>query len=139
MPAPSTPVITGPRALTEDGYPIISWEPVPSGVTVVVSVRNVSSQKIVIDERGLTGSEFKPLVPLEPGAYLVYIRAMSSSNEPSAWSQPRSFTVSHRGAPAGVMGTPLVAPVPLPSPLLRMSDISTIFNMAPVANVGRID
>jgi len=139
MPVPATPILTGPRALTEDGYPIISWEPVPSGVTVVVSVRNVSTQKIEIDERGVTGSEFKPVVPLEPGAYLVWVRAMSSSNEQSAWSQPRSFTVGRRGAPAGVMGTPLVAPVPLPSPLLRMSDISTIFNLSPVVNVGRID
>ena len=138
MPAPSIPVITGPRALTDNGYPIISWEPVPAGVTVTVSVRSVASQKNVIDERGLTGNEFKPLTPLEAGAYLLYLRAASVSNEMSAWTQPKSFTVAYT-APAGVLGLPIMAPVPLPGAPLRISDISTIFNFQPVANVGRID
>ncbi|MCP4857655.1 MAG: hypothetical protein GY903_24490 [Fuerstiella sp.] len=88
--APSAPVITSPlSAGTSDLTPTITW--VSGTGTFDLVVTNLDTGLTVINEAGLTTTDFTPSTNLVPGNYQALVTATNASG--SAQSAPHTFVV----------------------------------------------
>ena len=81
--APNAPVITTPFAGgTSDSTPVISWTAGAGQFTLTVT--NIGTGAVVINETGLTEMSYTPTTPLPPGFYRAIVIASNlSGDEPS--------------------------------------------------------
>ncbi|MEZ6126813.1 MAG: PKD domain-containing protein [Planctomycetaceae bacterium] len=88
--APTVPVITSPfSGGTSDSTPVITWT---GGVsTFSLTVTNLSTGEVVVNETGLTTNSFTPPNSLAPGQYRAVVTATNLSGTVS--SQPHTFEI----------------------------------------------
>ncbi len=83
-----------PTGTTNNSTPNISWQAVDGAVRYELWVTNMSSMVRVIYDTNLTVLNFTPSTPLVNAAYRVWVRAVSSTGEFSAWSVAADFTIA---------------------------------------------
>ena len=88
------PNVLTPTGTTNNSTPNISWQAVDGAVRYELWVTNMSSMVRVIYDTNLTVLNFTPSTPLVNAAYRVWVRAVSSTGEFSAWSVAADFTIA---------------------------------------------
>ena len=83
-----------PSASTNDTTPTVSWRTVDGAAKYDLQVGRIDvPQSQVIRQQNLTTTSYTPTVPLAPGTYRAWIRAISSTMESSPWSLQLTFTI----------------------------------------------
>lgn len=92
-----------PLVSTFDTLPSFTWTSLPDVASVQLWVQRGSA--VVINESGLTGTEFVPASPFSPGAYRWWIRPFHASGRGGAWSELGEFFIGGRPTVLGPSGT----------------------------------
>lgn len=113
----STPQNIAPSGATFDRTPEIRWDAVEGATNYDVWVthrRAPGDSPIVLRDRFVSGTSRTPETDLEPGNYVVWVRAVADDGSRSQWSDAVTFTIGGRptitapseGAPTS--GTPII-------------------------------
>jgi predicted phage tail protein len=100
-------MVTAPVGSTTNHTPAITWSTSAGASTYDLWVDNLTTrQSQVIRQQTLTAASFTPANPLAAGSYRVWVRAISSQGDASAWSSARDFTIVATPPPVPVVTAP---------------------------------
>ncbi|MCA9063799.1 MAG: hypothetical protein KDA96_12090 [Planctomycetaceae bacterium] len=88
------PEVTAPLSNTNDTTPLITWTAVTGAVRYDLWVDRLNYGSQYIREQFLSASSFTPAAALPVATYRIWVRAVSSTGEVSAWSSPVVFAVT---------------------------------------------
>ncbi|MEJ7591420.1 MAG: GEVED domain-containing protein, partial [Planctomycetaceae bacterium] len=92
--------IVNPIPDLTDRTPTISWQAVQGAAKYDVFISTATSTTALIRQNGVTGTSYTVATPLAPGAYRVWVRAISSDGtKTSSWSNPVDWTISSTNQP----------------------------------------
>lgn len=89
------PSITSPRGAIATNLPLFRWSGVAGYVSYELWVDNTTTgAKEVLRVNGITSTSYQATLPLENGAFRVWVRGYDKDGNVSQWSGPADFTVT---------------------------------------------
>ena len=92
--------IVNPIPNSNNRTPTITWQAMQGAGKYDVYISNGTSTAAVVRQNGVTGTSWTVTPPLAPGAYRVWVRAVSTDGtKTSDWSTPVQWTISSTTQP----------------------------------------
>ncbi len=82
--------------------PLVSWRPVIQAKSYRVQIVNKSNSNIVLDQSGISGTQYQVSSILPDSSYRIWTRAESTTGQLGVWSAPMDFSIASASSTAAV-------------------------------------
>ncbi len=93
IPTPSRPTVTKPTGTVASLRPTFEWTSSTDAVSYTIWINNLATGQRVLYQAGITTTNWTPDADVLEGRYRVWVQAVNSANEASAWSTAVDFRI----------------------------------------------
>lgn len=106
IPTPSQPSVTKPTGTLASLRPTFEWTSSTNAVSYTLWLNNLATGQRVLFQTSITTTSWTPTSDIPEGRYRVWVQAINTANEASAWSTPVDFRIDIPAPSAPVITAP---------------------------------